>query len=75
MLQTQAKNFAWVFVLGGKGGFIARVGRSLIEVPFGSGERWSLLEQMWVLLEGLWSLCDIRRLEAGIRKWDCLSRL
>ncbi|BAK17343.1 homoserine dehydrogenase [Solibacillus silvestris StLB046] len=53
MLQTQAKNFAWVFDLWGKGGFIARVGWSLVEVPVGSGKRWSLLEQMWVLLEGL----------------------
>lgn len=47
MLQTQAKKFAWVFVLWGKGGFIDNVGRSLVEVPVGLGQRWSLLEQIW----------------------------
>ena len=30
-----------------------KVARSLVEVPVGSGERWSLLEQIWLLLEGL----------------------
>lgn len=54
MLQTQAKKFAWVFVfVKGIGDFIAKVGRSLVEVPVGSGERWSLLEQIWLLLDDL----------------------
>lgn len=67
MLQTQAKNFAWVFDLWGKGGFVDKVGWSLVEVPVGSGKRWSLLEQMWVLLEGL---CVILEDENDLADFD-----
>lgn len=37
MLQTQAKNLAWVFVLWGKGGFMDKVERSLVKYLLGQG--------------------------------------
>lgn len=65
MLQTQAKNFAWVFVLWGKGGFMDKVARSLVKYLLGQWSVGVIRINMSFIRR---SLRDIRRWEAGIRK-------